>query len=347
MNLDPGTSFAAQSKTTQTLGIYGNTTQSQIFDYGNLSTAARTYNYSYLTDVNYTGLYIRNRVTSATVSSSTGTLTLAAICYDYPDASCQGSAGGPVAPHDPPAGFDGGGGFRSVGRAMHDDATYGSSASYRGNPTRTVTFAGAKSMNYDLAGVVWQMTAGPLDGTGVTTNLPSDTQTGHSLPSQLSPNGGSNLATSFGYANSWAVSSVTGPNGDNGTMGYDGAGQPTHTVLPDGATIDYTYTYFPSANTQTATQTQPTQTQPLPLTGTRRTITTTDGFGRVTRVEQGHDLLTVTQVDTQYGPCACSPLGKMTRVSLPYAPGGTPVWARPKRGSVGNAGRRIRAPVAV
>src|ERR1039457_1447775 len=30
---------------------------------------------------------------------------------------------------------------------------------------------------------------------------------------------------------------------------------------------------------------------------------------------------------TQYGPCACSPLGKMTRVSQPYAPGITPVWS--------------------
>jgi YD repeat-containing protein len=34
----------------------------------------------------------------------------------------------------------------------------------------------------------------------------------------------------------------------------------------------------------------------------------------------------VSQVDTQYAPCACSPLGKMYRVSQPYAPGGTPVW---------------------
>src|ERR1035438_6080167 len=33
-----------------------------------------------------------------------------------------------------------------------------------------------------------------------------------------------------------------------------------------------------------------------------------------------------TEVDTQYAPCACSPLGKMWRVSQPYAPGGTPVW---------------------
>jgi YD repeat-containing protein len=30
-------------------------------------------------------------------------------------------------------------------------------------------------------------------------------------------------------------------------------------------------------------------------------------------------------VDTQYAPCACSPLGKVSRVSQPYAPGQSPV----------------------
>ena len=34
----------------------------------------------------------------------------------------------------------------------------------------------------------------------------------------------------------------------------------------------------------------------------------------------------IAAVTTQYAPCACSPLGKLWRVSQPYAPGGTPVW---------------------
>ena len=33
----------------------------------------------------------------------------------------------------------------------------------------------------------------------------------------------------------------------------------------------------------------------------------------------------VSIVETEFGPCACSPLGKMQRVSMPYAPGQTPV----------------------
>jgi len=51
-----------------------------------------------------------------------------------------------------------------------------------------------------------------------------------------------------------------------------------------------------------------------------------DGFGRTARVEEGHDSVTVSQVDTQYAPCACSPLGKMSQVSQPYAPGSGQSW---------------------
>src|SRR6266480_5309391 len=51
-----------------------------------------------------------------------------------------------------------------------------------------------------------------------------------------------------------------------------------------------------------------------------------DGFGRAIQVDTGHDSVTVSSVQTQYAACACSPLGKMWRVSQPYAPGATPVW---------------------
>jgi YD repeat-containing protein len=35
---------------------------------------------------------------------------------------------------------------------------------------------------------------------------------------------------------------------------------------------------------------------------------------------------TKSVVDTEYDSCACSPLGKIKRVSQPYAPGGTVYW---------------------
>ena len=135
----------------------------------------------------------------------------------------------------------------------------------------------------------------------------------------LTPGGNANLATtSLVYAGSWAVTSVADPNGATGTTTYDGLRRPTQTTIPDGAVTNYTYAYAgmngATANQQTATL------------GTRFKRTTLDGFGRVTRVETGHDATTVSQVDTQYAPCACSALGKLWRTSQPYAPGGTPVW---------------------
>jgi YD repeat-containing protein len=143
----------------------------------------------------------------------------------------------------------------------------------------------------------------------------------YSLRGTLTPEGNANLATTVTYASSWAVTSVTGPNGASGTTTYDSYGRPQSTSIPDGAVTNYGYTYVGvngSANQQTATLTTGS--------ASRWKRTTLDGFGRVVRVETGHDSTVVSQVDTEYAPCACSPLGKMWRVSQPYAPGGTPAW---------------------
>lgn len=54
--------------------------------------------------------------------------------------------------------------------------------------------------------------------------------------------------------------------------------------------------------------------------------TTLDGFGRTIEVDTGHDSVTVSVAETQYAPCACSPLGKLYRTSRPHAPGASPLW---------------------
>ncbi len=43
-------------------------------------------------------------------------------------------------------------------------------------------------------------------------------------------------------------------------------------------------------------------------------------------METGDQTGVKSVVDTEYDACACSPLGKVKRVSRPYAPGQTPVW---------------------
>jgi YD repeat-containing protein len=124
---------------------------------------------------------------------------------------------------------------------------------------------------YQTTGVTYQ--AQNAAGTLIATAPSSSTS--YSLPGVVTPNGNGNLATSFSYADSWAVTSVTAPNGANATTTYDSLGRPSQTTIADGAATNYSYTYNP--NTQTATL------------GNRWTKTTLDGFGRVISVVQGHD----------------------------------------------------------
>jgi YD repeat-containing protein len=240
--LNPGTGSAAQTKSTQTLDIYGNLTQSQVFHYGNLVTPARTYNYSYLhqSNGNYAARYIFNRLTSATVNDGSGAQSLVANVYD------QGATTAYGAP------------------LLHDSANYGPGLVYRGNVTRRDTASGTTITYYLTTGVANIVT----NEAGVTINNSTSGATGYSLPEVITPGGNGNLATSIGYNSSWGVMSVTGANGANATTSYDSYGRPVSSKIPDGAITNYTYTYNP--NTQTATL------------GTRWTKTTLDGFGRPT-----------------------------------------------------------------
>ena len=45
-----------------------------------------------------------------------------------------------------------------------------------------------------------------------------------------------------------------------------------------------------------------------------------DGLGRTVRVQSGNGTTVLSEVDTTYAPCACSPVGKMYQQSQPYAP---------------------------
>ncbi|MFN7646509.1 MAG: hypothetical protein ACK5UT_03155, partial [Acidobacteriota bacterium] len=60
----------------------------------------------------------------------------------------------------------------------------------------------------------------------------------------------------------------------------------------------------------------------------RWTRTLFDGFGRTLEVTTGHQInsteTAVSKVKTQYTPCACSSIGKVLRVSMPYAANAAP-----------------------
>jgi len=118
------------------------------------------------------------------------------------------------------------------------------------------------------------------------------------------------------------VTQVTGPNGAQATTTYDALTRPLQSSIPDGAVTKYTYSYSGPV-VQTATL-YPDPNNPN--NATRWKQTTLDGFGRVTKVVSGQGGTTVSTVETQYAPCACTPLGKMSAVSAPYAPGQTAQW---------------------
>jgi hypothetical protein len=118
-----------------------NLTQSHPFDYGNLSTPARTYNYSYLTG--YASQFIFNRLTSATVTPAGGSaITLGTNSYDgSPYPTCTGIGGLRV----------------SDAQSMHDTA-YDINFTHRGNLTQTTGLIGSNKQCYaydtDIAYVI-------------------------------------------------------------------------------------------------------------------------------------------------------------------------------------------------
>jgi YD repeat-containing protein len=291
--LNPGAG-PAQTRTVQTLDNHGNLTQSQITDYAGSATGTRTYNMTYTAgSSNYAARYIFNRLLTATVTNGGSPLALVNNTYD---SGCFTN------------------GMTNTNATNSHDPAYNTSVTIRGNLSGTsgLNGSGWHCTAYDTAGVPYYSWNGTQS-----VAIQTDSTTDYSLPTAIQPNSNSDMQTSATYASSWAPTSLTGPNGDQGTTTYDSYGRPAQTTIPDGAVTTYTYAYYNSAtqsgaNSQTAT-----------LDGRWQT-TTLDGFGRTIRVQTGNGSTTVSTVDTQYAPCACSPLGKMSAVSQPYAPGGTP-----------------------
>ncbi len=122
------------------------------------------------------------------------------------------------------------------------------------------------------------------------------------------------LTTSMNWTGFLGLSSVTGPNGDGSAVSYDGAQRPLTTTSPYGAVTNYTYSVFPPLTEAT--------------TNGHWTISVMDGFGRTVSARTGYGSTTVSYTDTQYAPCACSPLGKVSAVSQPYVPGATVYWTK-------------------
>jgi YD repeat-containing protein len=262
--LDPGQSYQAQSKTTQVVGGRGNVTQVQNYNYGNLTTPARTYNYTYADASGYTSKYIYNLLTLATVTDGTSTPTLATNTYD------------------------------SIG-----------------NLKTANTLTDTQSYNYDTKGNVTSMV---VNGVAITQNFNSSTN--YAVPSQLSVG---SLTTNLSYNSFLGLTNETGPNGDSTSISWLSAGLPSCTTSPFGATTCNGY-----SGSVVVSQTVGNQGAGGDGRWMRSTL---DGLGRPILTESGTlNGTTLSQAETVYDSCGCSPLGKMVKQAMPHAVGVTPVW---------------------
>jgi RHS repeat-associated protein len=281
---DAGNPTQVQKQTTQTKDQYGNLLQMKVYNYGNLTSPARTYTNTYLPGSNYTSLYIFNRLQTSTVTDGTNTTTLATNVYDNASNSyCSGYS------------------LTGVSANEHDNTNYGTGFAYRGNPAAMVTPAGTQCITNDTTGNVVTN-----NNNGLTTSV--TTSNNYAVPATITTNSLQSTATWQPFL---GLSTAVGPNGDTTSVTYDANARPLTSVSKFGATTNYTYNDTAAPHSVVAT------------TNGHWVKTILDGFGRTVSTQTGNGTTVVSEVDTTYIGASCEPLGKMGARSQPYVPGAT------------------------
>jgi YD repeat-containing protein len=277
----------------QTIDVWGNMTSMKAYDFGVTSAPRRTYTNTYLNTSAYAALYINNRLLTSTVLEGGVTTTLVTNSYD---------TARPLV---------------TVTGVRQFDPAFTNVVFNRGVLTSSVTAAGQARYvtSIDITGNV----LAAYDQTGVSVTNNTNSATNFAAPSALTVG---SLSSSFNYAPSLIPNSSQGPNGDTATTTFDSYARPASSTSSTGATTYFTYSTTLPAKT-------------LAYTNGRVARTTLDGFGRTIKAESGTGTYSggvvamgtvVSTVDTQYAPCACSPMAKLSKTSRPYAPGGTVYW---------------------
>jgi RHS repeat-associated protein len=289
----------ATKKFTQTLDGWGNVTQSQAYDWGGGTapgSLVRTYTSTYLTDSGHAGVYLNDLLASTTVTDGANTVTLVSNGWD-------GSGPGPC-------GYYGMSLANPAGAAKMHDGTYGTAMTTRGLLTGRTTPNSSMCYSYDTTGTL----IATVDTVGATTSITPDAAT-NSVPAMITPNSNTNLSTSVSYTAALSPVTVTAPNSATASTTYDAYGRPSTSTSVSGAVTSYSYTTaYPFTTTATVNG--------------RWKQTVLDGLGRTVKVIEGDSGGARSEVDTVYGPCGCSPLGKVYQVSEPYDPqaGGATAW---------------------
>ena len=309
--LDPGQTFAVQKQTVQTADQYGNLLTQQAYNYGSpgggVGSLARTYTNVYLNDSNtgthnpgpiYSSRYIYNRLQSTTVTDGTNTAMSSNVYDNILFPLCLTTVTNMPA-HD------------SAYNVACPASLGGSGFIYRGNLTSFSTPTSTGTITYDIGGNV--VTSGN-NGVITSTNTSTNSSTNYAAPSRLTTN---SLSTSLSWSSFLGVTGSTGPNGDVASIGYDTAARPLSTTSSSGAVTTYGYAITGGNATNTVT------------TNGHWVNSQMDGFGRTIHSIAGYGTgtgTTVSEVDTVYLPCGCSPMGKVSQVSQPYLTQNTQQW---------------------
>ena len=321
--MDPGGANAAK-QVDQSIDQWGNLLTMKL--YNSDGSWRRTYTSTYLST--YGAQYIPNRLVSSTVLEGYVTTTLVTNQYDG-DAGSMPTLSGP----------------------REFDSTYTTAITARGNLTKTQTLgAPATNFQHDNAGntiSTWQ--AG-----GLVTSAGTSSTTNYAVPSAITAG---SLTSNFTYASDLAQTSMTDPNLNTSTTVYDQYARPTWSKPQTGAPTYFNYVNSPAQ----VIAFRPSVDMYGNLfnggyTAGAVTRTTLDGFGRGIKVESGPGSLTysasiqniaissvVSQVDSVYAPCGCSPMGKLTQTSRPHVPGATVYWTTNTYDGIGRT-KSVQAP---
>jgi RHS repeat-associated protein len=258
---------------------------------------ARVYTNQYLTDPNWTSRYIRNRLKVSTLTKGAYSVELARNYYDHESRPTCGGGGSYFLQTIP-----------GSSPLLHDSATYTNTYYYRGNAVSVASPGKSGCLGYDVTGTLRSST---INGTSIT--ITTQLNTNYAAPSQITVN---NFSTNMTWTGVLQLDTRTGPSGETVDFNYDAAHRPASTTSPFGAVTAYTYS-------TTAPQWKAT-------TGTKWTKKYMDGFGREVKAEtgytQGSTDTVVSVVETEYEACACTPMGKVKRVSQPHGPTQPAIW---------------------
>jgi YD repeat-containing protein len=187
------------------------------------------------------------------------------------------------------------------------DSTVGTN---RGNQTRLVT----PYLTFDTTYTTFGGVAQASDSQGRSQTTTFDAARSYAVPSVITPNGNTNLNATMQWNGFLGLTSQTAANTYSAHFSYDSYARPTSNTTPNGQIWHHTYTNVPPTKYSWTSQTS---------TGAVRwSRVTYDG----TKTESGFQTTTVSVVEKEYAPCACSPIGKLKRVSQPYKPGDPVYW---------------------